>query len=133
VETAADHGADARYSGEPGVEIMARAVSIRRALSNLIENALHYGGNVRVAVTREGGSAQVMVEDDGPGIPEDRIANALQPFVRLDSARARDTAGMGLGLPIVQRSVALEGGTLDLRNRAQGGLRATIRLPLAAN
>ena len=70
---------------------------------------------------------------DGPGIPEDRIADALQPFVRLDTARTRDTAGMGLGLPIVRRAVRMENGTLDLRNRPEGGLRATIRLPLAAN
>ena len=131
VDTAADQGADARYEGERSVEIMARAVSIRRALSNLIENALHYGGNVRVAVRHDDCAVEIVVEDDGPGISEDRIPDALQPFVRLDTARARDTAGMGLGLPIVRRSVLLDGGTLDLRNRPEGGLRATIRLPLA--
>jgi signal transduction histidine kinase len=105
-------------------------VAIRRALSNLIQNALHYGGNVRVTVRRDGGGAEIVVEDDGPGIPEDRITDALQPFVRLDTARARDTAGMGLGLPIVRKAVRTENGTLDLRNRPEGGLRATIRLPL---
>lgn len=130
VDTAADRGADATYSGLSSLEIMARPVSIRRALSNLIENALHYGGNVRVSLRRDGGAAEITVDDDGPGIPEDRITDALQPFVRLDTSRARDTAGMGLGLPIVRKAVRLEGGTLDLRNRAEGGLRATIRLPL---
>ncbi len=132
VDTAADRGANASYSGLSSLEIMARPVSIRRALSNLIENALHYGGNVRVSLQRDGAAAEITVEDDGPGIPEDRITDALQPFVRLDTARARDTAGMGLGLPIVRKAVRLEGGTLDLRNRAEGGLRATIRLPLVA-
>lgn len=132
VDTAADRGANATYSGLSSLEIMARPVSIRRALSNLIENALHYGGNVRVSLRRDGGAAEITVDDDGPGIPEDRITDALQPFVRLDTARARDTAGMGLGLPIVRKAVRLEGGTLDLRNRAEGGLRATIRLPLEA-
>jgi len=131
IDTAADHGADATYSGETNLDIMARPVSIRRALGNLIENALHYGGNVRVAVRRNGTAAEIVVEDDGPGIPADRIADALQPFFRLDTARARDTAGMGLGLPIVERSVRMEGGTLDLGNRPEGGLRATIYLPLA--
>ncbi|CCA92646.1 periplasmic sensor signal transduction histidine kinase [Novosphingobium sp. PP1Y] len=131
VDTAADHGADARFEGTPGVIIKARPVAIRRALSNLIENAIHYGGNVRVTVRRDGDGAEVVVEDDGPGIPEDRIADALQPFVRLDTARSRDTAGMGLGLPIVQKAVRAENGTLDLRNRRDGGLRATVRLPLA--
>lgn len=131
VDTAADRGADATYSGLSSLEIMARPVSIRRALSNLIENALHYGGNVRVTLRRDGGAAEITIDDDGPGIPEDRITDALQPFVRLDTARARDTAGMGLGLPIVRKAVRLEGGTLDLRNRPEGGLRATIRLPVA--
>lgn len=130
VDTAADHGADATYSGIASLEIRARPVAIRRALSNLIENAVHYGGNARVFVRRDGGAAEIVVEDDGPGIPEDRIADALQPFVRLDTARARDTAGMGLGLPIVRKAVRMENGTLDLRNRPEGGLRATIRLPL---
>jgi signal transduction histidine kinase len=130
VDTAADHGADATYSGLSNLEIRVRPVAIRRALSNLIQNALHYGGNVRVSVRRDGGGAEIVVEDDGPGIPEDRITDALQPFVRLDTARARDTAGMGLGLPIVRKAVRTENGTLDLRNRPEGGLRATIRLPL---
>ncbi|SLJ86292.1 ATP-binding protein [Novosphingobium mathurense] len=131
VDTAGDHGADATFEGTPGIVIKARPVAIRRALSNLIENAIHYGGNVRVNVRRDGDGAEVVIEDDGPGIPEDRIADALQPFVRLDTARSRDTAGMGLGLPIVQKAVRAENGTLDLRNRPEGGLRATIRLPLA--
>lgn len=132
VDTAADHGADATYSGIASLELKARPVPIRRALSNLIENAIHYGGNARVSIRRDGGAAEIVVEDDGPGIPEDRIADALQPFVRLDTARARDTAGMGLGLPIVRKAVRMENGTLDLRNRPEGGLRATIRLPLIA-
>lgn len=130
VDTAADHGANATYSGPPSLEVKVRPVPIRRALSNLIENALHYGGNVRVSLRRDGGGVEITVDDDGPGIPEDRIADALQPFVRLDTARARDTAGMGLGLPIVRKAVRTENGTLDLRNRSEGGLRATIRLPI---
>ncbi|HUD29395.1 MAG TPA: ATP-binding protein [Novosphingobium sp.] len=130
VDTAADHGADATYSGVANLALKVRPVPIRRALSNLIENAIHYGGNARVHVRRDGGAVEISVEDDGPGIPEERIADALQPFVRLDTARARDTAGMGLGLPIVRKAVRMENGTLDLRNRPEGGLRATIRLPL---
>jgi signal transduction histidine kinase len=131
VDTAADRGADATFSGVYGLEIMARPVAIRRALSNLIENAIHYGGNVRVFLRRDGGAAEIVVEDDGPGIPEDRITDALQPFVRLDTARTRDTAGMGLGLAIVGKSVRMDGGSFDLRNRPEGGLRATVRLPLS--
>ena len=130
VDTAADHGAEASYVGEQSLEVLARAVSTRRALSNLIDNAIHYGGGVRVSVSRDDGAAQIVVEDDGPGIPEDRIADVLQPFIRLDSARTRDTAGMGLGLAIVRKAISVENGRLDLCNRPEGGLRATIRLPL---
>jgi signal transduction histidine kinase len=130
VDAAADQGADATYSGAPSLELLARTVSIRRALSNLIDNAIHYGGNARVSIQRAGGFAEIVVEDDGPGIPDEQMASAQQPFVRLDTARSRDTAGMGLGLAIVRRTVRVENGTLDLCNRPEGGLRATIRLRL---
>ncbi|CAH0495765.1 ATP-binding protein [Novosphingobium sp. CECT 9465] len=131
IDTAADEGRDATYHGLDSLEIMARPVSLRRALSNLIENALHYAGSVWVTVRRDGAMAEIVFEDDGPGIPPERLDDVLQPFVRLDTARSRDTPGMGLGLPIVSRAIALEGGVLQLRNREQGGLCVTIRLPCA--
>lgn len=133
VDTAADDGSDATFHGLESLEIRARPVSLRRALSNLIENALHYAGNVRVTVRRDGVSAEIAIEDDGPGIPDERLDDVLQPFVRLDSARSRDTPGMGLGLAIVCRAVQLDNGTLDLRNRPTGGLIATVRFPLATD
>lgn len=133
IDTAADEGRDATYHGLDSLEIMARPVSLRRALSNLIENALHYAGSVWVTVRRDGAMAEIVFEDDGPGIPSERLDDVLQPFVRLDTARSRDTPGMGLGLPIVARAVALEGGVLQLRNREQGGLCVTIRLPCATS
>lgn len=132
VDTAADDGRDATFHGLESLEIMARPVSLRRALSNLIENALHYAGNVRVTVRRDGDMAEITFEDDGPGIPPERLEDVLQPFVRLDTARGRDTPGMGLGLPIVYRAIALDKGTLQLKNRQQGGLCVTVRLPSAA-
>lgn len=132
VDNAADHGARAVYAGCDSLPAMARPASIRRAIANLLENALHYGGNARVTVLRDGADAVISVADDGPGIPAERIEDVLQPFVRLDSARGRDTPGMGLGLAIVRRAVKLEGGVLTLANRPEGGLLATIRLPGAA-
>lgn len=137
VDSAADHGLDAHYDGPESLEITARAVSIRRALANLIDNALHYAGNVRVSLGSEAGAVIIRVEDDGPGIPEDRLEDVFQPFFRLDTARTRDTPGMGLGLSIVQAAVRLEGGTLSLINKRQldgegAGLAAVIRLPLPA-
>jgi signal transduction histidine kinase len=70
----------------------------------------------------------IRVEDDGPGIPEEKLDSVLEPFVRLDPARSRDTVGFGLGLAIVAEAVNAEGGTLTLSNRAEGGLRAEIVL-----
>lgn len=132
VDTAADDGCDATYHGLESVEIMARPVSLRRALSNLIENAIHYAGSVNVTIRRDGDHAEVVVEDDGPGIPEDRLTDVFQPFVRLDTARSRDTPGMGLGLAIVRRAVLLDEGVLHLRNKPEGGLAITLRFPIAS-
>ena len=133
VDSAQDQGRDAEFIGPQSLEIMARMVSIRRALANLIDNALHYGGTVRVFVADLAGTIEIRVEDDGPGIPDDRMEEVFQPFFRLDTARARNTPGMGLGLPIVQEAIRLEGGTLSLRNRREGGLTAVIRLPKGAS
>ncbi|OYU35237.1 MAG: histidine kinase [Novosphingobium sp. PASSN1] len=140
VDSAADQGFDAHYSGPESLEITARAISVRRAISNLIDNALHYAGSVRVSLDTDPDSVIIRVEDDGPGIPEDRMEDVFQPFFRLDTSRARDTPGMGLGLSIVQAAIRLEGGTLTLMNRAGpgpaqseadgSGLIALIRLPL---
>jgi signal transduction histidine kinase len=131
VDDARDRGGKASYRGPRHLEITARPVSIRRALANLVENAIAYGGSARVEVRQDGQAVEIAVEDDGPGIPEDRLGEVLQPFIRLDNARGRNTAGMGLGLPIVDRAIRAEGGTLRLENRPEGGLRATMRLPAA--
>lgn len=132
VDMAADDGCNAAYHGLESLEIMARPISLRRALANLIENAIHYAGSVDVTVRREGDQAVVLIEDDGPGIPEDRMADVLQPFVRLDTARSRDTPGMGLGLAIVKQAVQLDKGVLRLRNKPQGGLAVSLFFPLAS-
>ncbi|WP_324741053.1 ATP-binding protein [Tsuneonella sp. CC-YZS046] len=131
VDNARDQGGNASYAGPQSLEILARPVWIRRALSNLVENALLYAGNARVEVRKDGKAVEIAVEDDGPGIPEDRLVEVLRPFIRLDNARARNTAGMGLGLPIVDRAVKTEGGILTLANIPSGGLRVTMRLPRA--
>jgi signal transduction histidine kinase len=129
VDNARDRGARASYRGPRHLEVVTRPVSVRRVMSNLVENALAYAGNAKIEVALHGATLQITVEDDGPGIPPDRMAEVLRPFIRLDTARGRDTAGMGLGLPIVERLVAAEGGTVDLQNKPTGGLRVTIRLP----
>jgi signal transduction histidine kinase len=103
-------------------------VSLKRAISNIVENALHYGGEATLSWrARANGSAGG--RGRRPGIAEAQMAEVLQPFHRLDSARARNTAGLGLGLTIVQQILQREGGTLVLKNRPQGGLRVELRLP----
>ena len=129
IDDAADRGGDATYAGPDHLELVVRGVALKRALSNLVENALHYGGGAALYVETRADGVALRVEDDGPGIPEDQLASVTEPFVRLDPARKRDTPGFGLGLPIVQRLVEAEGGTLTLRNRRAGGLAAEIMLP----
>jgi signal transduction histidine kinase len=99
---------------------------LRRALRNLIDNAVKYGGGARVRVFAEGASAAIEVDDDGPGIAENRIAHVLQPFERLESSRSRETGGTGLGLAIARAIAEAHGGSLTLSNRAEGGLRARL-------
>jgi len=129
VDDAVDAGRPAAYVGLDHLPVQARPVSLKRAISNIVENALHYGGEANLTLTREGGAAVLAVEDSGPGIPEADLAGVLQPFHRLDIARARNTAGLGLGLTIVQQILQREGGTLVLKNRPEGGLRVELRLP----
>ena len=129
VDDVSDRGGDAVYEGEDHVEMVVRPLGLKRALGNLVQNGLHYGERVIVTVAVEAAHVVLRVEDDGPGIPEGDLVRALDPFTRLDPARGRNTQGMGLGLAIVARFVALEKGTLKLANRPQGGLCAEILLP----
>lgn len=129
VDDMTDHGHRIRYEGPDHLVAMLRPNAFKRAVGNLIENAIHYGEDVRVGLTSDPERIILRVEDNGPGIPAESIADVLQPFVRLDAARSRNTKGLGLGLAIVSRMVEREAGMLTLTNRAEGGLRAEIALP----
>jgi signal transduction histidine kinase len=128
-DDAADHGRAVTYVGPDHLEHVFRQLGVKRALSNLVENGLHHGEHVTIALSLEPDAVIVRVEDDGPGIPEEQLRSVLEPFVRLDTARRRDTLGLGLGLAIVCRAVELEKGNLTLSNRLEEGLRAEIQLP----
>lgn len=130
VDAFQDHGEDVSYDGPDHLEMEVRAVSLRRAVRNLIENALHYGHRAQVRLMQQGREVLIHIDDDGPGIPREKMEEVLRPFSRLDDARRRNTRGLGLGLAIVQKAVAAEGGQLILSNRPEGGLRAEICLPL---
>ncbi len=123
-----------RAGGVVPASVRGDAGALRRALTNLVDNAVKYtpaGGTVEVSVRREGEAAAIAVEDTGPGIDAADAERIFQPFVRLDAARARDTGGAGLGLPIARAVAIAHGGTLTLERGAAGGCRFVMRLPLA--
>lgn len=131
VDAAADAGGDAHYTGPDHLETPVRPLAFKRALTNLVENGIKYADGVRVFLSREAGDILLIVEDEGAGIPDHELEHVLEPFVRLDLARARNTDGMGLGIPMAHKVVLREGGSFRLSNRPDGGLRVEIRLPAA--
>jgi signal transduction histidine kinase len=102
---------------------------LRRALRNLVDNAVAHGGGARVSVAESGSAIELRVEDDGPGIPPDRLAEMLEPFRRVETSRNRQSGGAGLGLAIARGVAQAHGGRLALTNRPEGGLRASLILP----
>jgi signal transduction histidine kinase len=106
-----------------------RPNEIRRAVRNLIENAMTYGSNARVCLDTTPDAYVIKVDDDGPGIPEAEQARVFEPFVRLETSRSAETGGTGLGLTLVKAIAEGHGGSISLENSAGGGLRATLRLP----
>ena len=129
VDALCDAGHDVLYEGPDHLELTIKPMSLKRAINNLTGNAVRYGERVWVRVSRDDRQVTIAVEDDGPGIPEADLARVLEPFVRLDDARGRDTVGFGLGLAIVVRTLETLGGRLILSNRDPHGLCAAIVVP----
>ncbi|HEF4777689.1 ATP-binding protein [Burkholderia multivorans] len=121
-------GSAVRYVGPEQIRFFCRPDAMRRALTNLIENALHFGSGVAVIASVDGQSVRIDVVDDGPGIPEDRLQDVIEPFVRIDPARGDRPGSVGLGLSIVREIVHAHGGTFMLVNRKPTGLIARIVL-----
>ncbi|MGG5807931.1 ATP-binding protein [Falsiroseomonas sp. CW058] len=137
--TVLDEAADARpdeadritYAGPEHLTVAARPVALKRALANLVGNAMAYGGAARLALAPPaGGAARIVIEDDGPGMPESELEAVFQPFRRLEASRNRETGGTGLGLTIARNIFRAHGGDVVLRNRPQGGLAAVATLPV---
>ena len=126
----ADGGAAIECHCPTGSIVSCKRLAIKRAVTNLIENAFKYGHVARVSTAQADGWAIISVGDQGPGIPESEIEAVLAPFHRGDSSRSPSSDGVGLGLSIVQAVAEDHGGELRLSNRKEGGLRAELRLPL---
>ena len=124
-----DLGHDIAVADSERVLANCRPAALRRALRNLLENAAVHGGRVTVRIERDHEESRVVIEDEGPGIPEADLERVFEPFVRLEVSRSRDTGGSGLGLAIARSIVRSHGGDIALGNRAEGGLRATVALP----
>ncbi len=113
----------------PRTIVSCRPIAIRRALRNLIDNAVRYGKEAQVAFAPRPDGVEITVTDSGPGIPEERLNDIFEPFVRLETSRSEETGGIGLGLAIARSSVQAHGGALTLANNEGGGLTAKIMLP----
>ena len=135
VEEYEDMGEQVELGDTQRIALPLRATWLRRAFRNLIGNALRYGERARVSLTREGKTAVIRIEDDGPGSPEGEIEAMMQPFARGETSRTRETGGAGLGLTLARAIAEQQGGTIALRNRPgaggkPSGLLAELRLPL---
>ena len=136
--TVLDEAADAQpdlaekldYEGPEHLTVRARSLAVKRAIANLVANAVKYGGSARVRLRAPmDGMVLIDVEDDGPGIPAAELERVFQPFHRVEASRSRETGGVGLGLPIARNIMRAHGGDVTLANRPMGGTRATVSLP----
>ena len=130
-DEASDRGHRVRYAGPDHLVLPVHGIALKRALLNLVGNALRFGNEIEVRLRSGHQRVEIEVADDGPGIPEPLREQAVQPCARLDSARARDTGGFGLGLSIVERIARMHGGSLELGQSHLGGLAARLHLPAA--
>ena len=126
----AETGAD--VEAEPGQSVVVDGdpVALRRLVTNLIDNAVKFGGSARARVYADADAAIIEVDDEGPGVSDIDRDRVFEPFVRVEPSRNRETGGAGLGLAVVRSVARAHGGDATLGNRPEGGLRATARLPL---
>ena len=119
---------DLHTEGE--IMVPLRPAAFKRCLTNIVDNAIRYADHVSVRAGRRGDGIDVTVDDDGPGIPEEKREDAFKPFFRLESSRNPGTGGVGLGLTIARDVARSHGGDIELADSPNGGLRARMKLPL---
>jgi signal transduction histidine kinase len=129
VEDFRDLGQPVTFEEAARLPLKMRPSLMRRAIRNLIENALKYGHSASVRLIPASGEVAIEITDQGPGIPQERLGDVFEAFTRLESSRNRETGGIGLGLALARSIVRDAGGDVCLANRPEGGLAATITLP----
>jgi len=128
----ADAGAPVSMNSAQPVICECQQGAIKRALTNLLDNAVKYGKRARATIRATPKSVEIVIDDEGPGIPDEELKRVFEPFYRVEASRSRDTGGIGLGLAIALSVIQGHGGQLTLSNRPEGGLRAIVELPIAA-
>ncbi len=130
VDDCKDAGIEVTYEGPARLVYGGRPIGLKRAFSNLVDNAIKYGGEAGVRLKADGDYVQVEVVDRGPGIAGEYQEQVFAPFFRIEGSRNKNTGGVGLGLPSARATVLEHGGSLTLHNRATGGLKVQVVLPL---
>lgn len=125
-----DAGHEVRVEMPRSLVTTGRHLALKRALNNLIGNAVRHGGAAEVSAHETEQGIEIAIEDRGSGIPEDKLEDVFAPFCRLDEARGLDSSGYGLGLTVARSIARAHGGDVTLMNQPAGGVRATLRLPL---
>jgi signal transduction histidine kinase len=128
-DDAGDMGQDVTLKPGDGILVPMRPRALKRAIVNIVENAVRYAGAVELSLERDGEEAVITIADHGPGIPAAERENVLRPFYRCEESRSRDTGGIGLGLSIAADAIASHGGQLALSETPGGGLTVEVRLP----
>jgi len=129
VDDMADAGLPVNMEPAEPVILECQPGGLRRAVTNLLDNAVKYGKSARVELVTSPAAIRIVVDDEGPGIPDDELQRVFEPFYRLEQSRSRETGGTGLGLAIAQSIAQAHGGQIALANRPTGGLRAILSLP----
>jgi signal transduction histidine kinase len=124
-----EEGYDVACDCEGRVIVNADQTALKRVIRNLVSNAVRYGKAAKVSVSETGEGAEIIVRDQGPGLPEEKLLEVFEPYKRLDTSRSRETGGMGLGLAIVKTLAMRIGARVELQNCAEGGLCARIAIP----
>jgi two-component system OmpR family sensor kinase len=130
VDDFADLGRPVRLDGVDHAIVRGDPLVLKRMTTNLVNNAVSYGGCAVVRVHKSGNAAIIDIDDEGPGLDTASLPRVFEPFFRVERSRNRSTGGIGLGLAIVRAAATAHGGSVMLRNRSEGGLRATVSLPL---